>query len=376
MNRHDAHPTTTLASVAGRDADALVDLVTSSHAGRDLHVEVGREPFSFRYVEIGDDQVGFRRLQLNGRLCGRIATGDGFVAQWLTRGRARIDVDVDEARVDATSAPKRFPVGRPFAIEYADVDQRSVRVHEDLLREVAADLELEARASDRHEPPLSGGAAVERWRSAVADAVAVVLASGVDSAEWRAARRAVARASLGLSSAPVAPATWAGRRTVRVATVMDYLHRHAHEPLTVADIATAAGVSVRSLQETFQRDLQRSPMACLREVRLDKVRDQLRSHEAATTTVTDIARRWGFNHMGRFSAAYADRFGEYPRRTLLSPADEEREGAEQEGTEQEGADRVGAGPVGGGPVGGEQVGVGGAAHQPADVTDERVLRTH
>lgn len=33
-------------------------------------------------------------------------------------------------------------------------------------------------------------------------------------------------------------------------------------------------------------------------------------------TVTEIAARWGFFHFGRFSAAYADFYGEAPSRTI------------------------------------------------------------
>ncbi|MDY0913677.1 helix-turn-helix domain-containing protein [Rathayibacter festucae] len=38
--------------------------------------------------------------------------------------------------------------------------------------------------------------------------------------------------------------------------------------------------------------------------------------DPARTTVADIARDWGFTRLGRFSGAYAARFGEYPSRTL------------------------------------------------------------
>ena len=33
-------------------------------------------------------------------------------------------------------------------------------------------------------------------------------------------------------------------------------------------------------------------------------------------SVTDIAERWNFNHLGRFSADYRARFGELPSATL------------------------------------------------------------
>jgi len=35
-----------------------------------------------------------------------------------------------------------------------------------------------------------------------------------------------------------------------------------------------------------------------------------------TTTVTDVALKWGFNHLGRFSGFYTRQFGEAPSETL------------------------------------------------------------
>ncbi|GGS10334.1 AraC family transcriptional regulator [Streptomyces humidus] len=102
--------------------------------------------------------------------------------------------------------------------------------------------------------------------------------------------------------------------TVRRA--MDLIEGHAAEPLTVEDVAEAVGVSVRALQEGFRRHLGTTPVAYLREVRLDRVRSELISALPGTTTVTDAAYRWGFFHPGRFAIAYRERFGEHPSQTL------------------------------------------------------------
>jgi transcriptional regulator GlxA family with amidase domain len=58
-----------------------------------------------------------------------------------------------------------------------------------------------------------------------------------------------------------------------------------------------------------------SPTAHLRRVRLDRVRAEL-SAARPGTTVSDVAYRWGFTHLGRFAGAYAKRFGEPPSTTL------------------------------------------------------------
>jgi transcriptional regulator GlxA family with amidase domain len=54
-------------------------------------------------------------------------------------------------------------------------------------------------------------------------------------------------------------------------------------------------------------------MAYLRRVRLQKVREELLRDSA--DGVTDIATRWGFEHLGRFAGAYRRRYGETPSET-------------------------------------------------------------
>lgn len=105
----------------------------------------------------------------------------------------------------------------------------------------------------------------------------------------------------------------------------DYMLAHIDRPLALDDVATAIGVSGRSLQYAFRRFRGTTPMAFLRGERLDRAHCDL---QAATpgTTVTEVATRWGFNHFGRFAEAYRARFGRTPRQTLqdalLNPFEE------------------------------------------------------
>ena len=54
-----------------------------------------------------------------------------------------------------------------------------------------------------------------------------------------------------------APARSIGPTTVRRAD--EYIEQHAHEPLTVAQVASSAGVSIRALQQGFKRSLGATP---------------------------------------------------------------------------------------------------------------------
>ena len=99
---------------------------------------------------------------------------------------------------------------------------------------------------------------------------------------------------------------------------MAEVQAHAAEPLTVTRLAQAAGVSVRSLQMAFRQHLGTTPMQYVREVRLARAHDELRVADPGHSTVSQIAVRWGFLNVGRFSQQYAQRYRRYPSDTLRS----------------------------------------------------------
>lgn len=101
----------------------------------------------------------------------------------------------------------------------------------------------------------------------------------------------------------------------QVKRVEDYIHAHADQPITMRDLAEVAGVSARSIHHAFRRYRGYSPKALLKSVRLDRARERLLTADRGET-VTGIAFDCGFEHLGRFSAAYAKRFGEPPSQTL------------------------------------------------------------
>jgi transcriptional regulator GlxA family with amidase domain len=70
------------------------------------------------------------------------------------------------------------------------------------------------------------------------------------------------------------------------------------------------------LMRGFERRLGVSPMRYLLHWRLDRARAELLDAAPGSSTVTDIALRWGFGNLGDFAARYRSRFGELPRATL------------------------------------------------------------
>ncbi|OBH53628.1 AraC family transcriptional regulator [Mycobacterium sp. E2479] len=96
-----------------------------------------------------------------------------------------------------------------------------------------------------------------------------------------------------------------------------YLEATAAEDVRIGDVAVAARVSTRALQEAFRKHLDTTPMAYLRSVRLARAHTDLRQASVEEgVTVAAIAYRWGFGNLGRFAADYRRQFGRSPSEVL------------------------------------------------------------
>ena len=100
-----------------------------------------------------------------------------------------------------------------------------------------------------------------------------------------------------------------------VRQVERYIDEHAQEEIDLVTLVEASGVSARTLFEGFQRFRGTSPMAHLRAVRLERVREALLSGGEGRN-VSDIATAWHFFELGRFAGLYRQRYGESPSQTL------------------------------------------------------------
>ena len=100
---------------------------------------------------------------------------------------------------------------------------------------------------------------------------------------------------------------------------IDLMHEHPEKPWSTADLARAMGVSARALQRSFERSDLPSPMVYLRQLRLRRVHAELAASSPDSVTVTMVAGRWGFMHLGRFASQYRQLFGETPSETLRAP---------------------------------------------------------
>ena len=118
---------------------------------------------------------------------------------------------------------------------------------------------------------------------------------------------------LDLLDAAVAPAqgTASGERAALLATVQQYiLERLDDRRMSVSSVAEAHGFSVRTLHLVFSES-GTSVARWTRQQRLERCRREL-SGASDSTTVTEVAFRWGFSDTAHFSRAFKQEFGVPP----------------------------------------------------------------
>jgi AraC-like DNA-binding protein len=96
----------------------------------------------------------------------------------------------------------------------------------------------------------------------------------------------------------------------------DFLAARQYEPVYLAEICAAIGVSERTLRSCCQEHLGMGPIHYLWLRRMHLARSSLLRAASAVKTVTEIATAHGFWELGRFSVEYRALFGESPSATL------------------------------------------------------------
>lgn len=108
-----------------------------------------------------------------------------------------------------------------------------------------------------------------------------------------------------------------GERVRVVRRAEAYLEGRAEPVVRVEDLCQAAATSLSRLERAFRETFGMSPHRYLTLRRLAAVRREL-LRGTSGRSVTEIATRWGFYHLGRFSQEYRRHFAELPSQTLRS----------------------------------------------------------
>lgn len=124
----------------------------------------------------------------------------------------------------------------------------------------------------------------------------------------------LANAFIGVAAQPEVAEHRQNERAV-VRRAREYVLAHAYEPVTIEQLCKVLGLSRRSLQYAFEHVLDISPAQYLRAARLNGVRRELKATPKSEGSIQDIAARWGFWHLGHFTACYRELFGCRPSET-------------------------------------------------------------
>lgn len=310
-----------------RDRGEALEAVTSLLGNATLTIDpAAREEFQATLNAIRFLDVTMAYLDFRAPACLRVGCSiEAFTIHVTTHDSAKVFVDDFEGELSAFSGLVNNP-GDRYAIQLgADCPQLIIRVER-----AAVERQLSRMLGSGLERPIEFGRTVDlladeavRWHGAVQ-----LLSSEVIT------RNSLIQQGLGAAAMEelivstllyIQPSNYfervrnahsrSGRAAVRRS--LEYIDEHLAEPITMNDLARHACVSIRSIQAGFREDLGTTPVAYIRDQRLDKVRQALMS--ALPTdgiTVAGVAERWGFSNPGSFSVRYRERFGESPSRTL------------------------------------------------------------
>lgn len=91
-----------------------------------------------------------------------------------------------------------------------------------------------------------------------------------------------------------------------------FIDDNAHTDISPADIATAANVTPHALLNMFRLHRDCTPMDYVRRVRLHYAHLEVVASDPETTSITEIAHRWGFHQIGIFMRRYTQAYGGDP----------------------------------------------------------------
>jgi AraC-like DNA-binding protein len=292
------------------DTRERISRVMQPHALRPVERPRGA-PAHMDFARIG--RIGFGTIQFGESMDVDVGAIDDYhLLMFCLSGRADVNVDGERFEVDAGRGMICAPDRSFTARLSADCEQFVVRLDRTAVESHTGRRDL------RFAPRVALDAmALHPWLAQIRSLVTSharmdhLAASGVATIETE--RLLVALLATGQPVAHESHEALGASHSGYVRRAEDWLHAHADEPVELAQIAIAAGVPPRTLLEGFRRIRATSPIRYLRDLRLDRARARLMLGEGP---VARVAFDVGFNHLGRFSAIYRQRYGEPPSKTL------------------------------------------------------------
>jgi AraC family transcriptional regulator, ethanolamine operon transcriptional activator len=162
-----------------------------------------------------------------------------------------------------------------------------------------------------------------RFRSTIAqleEAVQLAPAAFESATGQKASAQKLIREIRNVLATPHELETKLGRHVVPrkqiIRRAMEFVDQHDGEYLSVEQLATASGVSERTLRDAFHWHFGIAPVQYLNRRTLHQVRKALKASDPSVATVTEIATRFGVWQFGRLARDYRNLFRELPSDTL------------------------------------------------------------
>jgi AraC-like DNA-binding protein len=238
-----------------------------------------------------------------------------FAAWYVAGNIERLEIVLGRAERAVRAIRKRLGMLQARGARYDEIVTRSnlawgLRVlgqHREALHELDVALEL-ARATGTFNVLLEF---LEYDRSIALDALGDTAAA---RASYRRYLQLVGASSRNAGPSPGDARTGTPKRPLEpfyLKRADRYAHDHLSERFTMQDLSRHCGVSWRTLEKTFTDFRGLTPVAHVRNLRLDRARQLL---AAGNVSVSDVAAQCGFGSSTTFALEYRKRFGTPPSR--------------------------------------------------------------
>jgi AraC family transcriptional regulator len=263
-----------------------------------------RETWHSAGLNWGED-VRLVRVDDPSRAVYRVDPHDALTIVLVTAGTYEIESRRAHGWESAVMAPGRTAItapGREVDVRWtplASAPMRSLRVH--LAPAILREAELDARAPDylARDDDFLRAAVAELDRGARRGAPALFAQSlGVAIA-----------AHLRWVDPPTATGSGGGLHPRELRTVIAFLDEHAHEDITLDDLAAVAHLSRYHFLRMFRASTGRTPLRYLTDIRMRRAADLL---ETADLPVHEIGRACGYPSASSFAAAFRRHYGVTP----------------------------------------------------------------
>jgi AraC-like DNA-binding protein len=301
--------------IAGSDVDQALAFFTGDYDFRSPTVRRTHRETRWDFAGVGDERLSLRSSRFLVDLRSDSRVDDAFLIAWMRSGSSTITHGGTSYELEP-GVPVVLPFADTYELHHRDIGLNLVHLDAAFVRSIVGEDDFAFESMRRS---TAEGSRV--WQSVVRAYSSTWLDVGHELTAVAQRDIAEAFASAAIAAFPErsrwrTTVTGSGPEHERVRRALEYVHEHARDAIGTPEIAAAAGLSPRGLQQSLRRHLDQTPGDVLRSVRLDGARADLLRGDRDDTSVADIARSWGFGHLGRFSATYRSRFGELPSESL------------------------------------------------------------